>query len=136
MNLLKNANILKTINSVKHKLICPTVDNNSLFSFDSFIIFCIEVSIDVSYTFSKLSLTVLLSDIVILFLANKNIVVMISLIIVTKLLDFAIFLSEYFPIKVIVITCYYNEIIIIEENKVKSFNTIYTYNGTNCLSII
>ena len=128
--------MLKTINSVKHRLICPTVDNNSLSSFDSFIMFCIEVSIGVSYTFSKLSLAVLLSDIVTLFLANKNIVVMTNLIIVTKLLDFDIFLSEYFPIKVMVIACYTNEIIIIEENKVKSFNAIYTYKGKNCLSII
>ena len=59
INLLKTAKIPKTIISVKHKLICPTVDNSSLSSFDSFIIFCIDVSIDVSYTFAKLSLNVL-----------------------------------------------------------------------------
>ena len=38
----------KTITSVKHKLICPTADNRSLSSFDSFIMFCIEVLIEVS----------------------------------------------------------------------------------------
>ena len=49
------ANIAKTITSVKHKLICPTVAKRSLSSFDSFIMFCIEVLFEVSYTFSKLS---------------------------------------------------------------------------------
>ena len=50
----------KTITSVKHKLICPTADKRSLSSLDSLIIFCIEVLIEVSYTFSKLSFNTLL----------------------------------------------------------------------------
>lgn len=96
--------IAKIITSVKHKLICPAVDNNSLSSFESFIIFCIDVVIDVSYTFSKLSLKVLLAEINILFLANKYIAVIATLIADTKLFAFLKFLSVYFPIKVIVIT--------------------------------
>ena len=38
-------NIAKTITSVKHKLICPTVAKRSLSSLDSFIIFCIDAKI-------------------------------------------------------------------------------------------
>ena len=63
----------KTITSVKHKLICPTADNRSLSSFDSFIMFCIEVLIEVSYTFSKLSFNTLLNAIVYFLFTNKNI---------------------------------------------------------------
>lgn len=72
MNLLISANMANTTTSVKHKLICPTANSSSLLSFDCLIIFCIDVWIDVSYTFSKLSLTVLLIEITILFLATKN----------------------------------------------------------------
>lgn len=55
---------------------------------------------------------------------------------VTRLFAFAIFLSEYFPIRAIVIICNNNDTIITEENVEKSFNTINKYNGTNCLSMI
>ena len=75
-------------------------------------------------------------DIIILFFANKNIAVIIALIAVTKLFAFDRFLSEYFPIKVIVTICINDDSIIIEENNEKSLNTMYKYSGTNCLSII
>ena len=88
----------KTITSVKHKLICPTADNRSLSSLDSIIIFCIEVLIEVSYTFSKLSFNTLLNAIVTLFFANKNTLVIIIFIIVTKEFALPMFLSVYFPI--------------------------------------
>ena len=64
----------KTITSVKHKLICPTADNRSLFSFDSIIIFCIEVLIEVSYTFSKLSLYFPINDTV-MICNNSDIII-------------------------------------------------------------
>lgn len=136
MKLLKNASTEKTTISVKHKLICPIADKNPLFSFCSFMIFCIDVCMDVSYTFSKLSLNVLFNDIVTLLFANKNTPVIIPFIIVTKRFAFNISLSEYLPIKATVITCTINDRIIIEENNEKSCNTMYKYNGKNCLSII
>lgn len=46
------------------------------------------------------------------------------------------FLSEYFPINVIVSICNNSDTIIIEENIEKSFKTIYKYSGANCFSII
>ena len=114
----------KTITSVKHKLICPTAAKRSLSSSDSFIIFCIDVFIEVSYTFSKLSLNVLLKAMVTLFLANKNILVIITFITVTNVFAFPIFLSVYFPIKVIVIICNNKDMIIIEEKTEKSLTAI------------
>ena len=126
----------KTITSVKHKLICPTTAKRSLSSFDSFIIFCIEVLIEVSYTFSKLSLNVLLKAMVTLFLANKNMLVIITFIIVTNEFALLIFLSVYFPINDTVIICKNNDIITIEEKREKSFTAINKYKGTNNLSII
>ena len=68
-----------------------------------------------------------MNDIIILFLANKYIPVIIALITVTKLLDFDKFLSEYFPINVIVTICNNSDTIIIEENPEKSFKTINKY---------
>ena len=83
-----------------------------------------------------MSFNTLLNAIVTLFFANKNTLVIMTFIIVTREFALTIFLSVYFPINDTVMICNNNDIIVIEENTEKSLTAINRYYGTNCLSII